>query len=101
MAEANEIYFTYKEIVESLVKKEGIHKGLWGLSIEFGLGAVNMKTNPEGTVLVPSGFLGVQRIGIRQYDTPSNLTVDAAEVNPLSGTTKRAKGRPKTKKKNS
>src|SRR5688500_8876556 len=97
MAEANEIFFSYQEVVEALVKKQGLHEGLWGLSIEFGLGALNMKTSPDGSV-APAGLLAVSRIGIRQYPAANNLTVDAAKVNPAPKRAVKGTTQPKAKK---
>lgn len=82
MAEANQYTFSFKEIVEALIKKQGIHEGLWGIYIEFGFSASNINTDPVGKHLVPGAVNIVQRIGIQQFPEPSNLTVDAAEVNP-------------------
>jgi len=74
--------FELQEIVEAMIKTQDLHEGLWVLAIEFGLGAANVPTGPEGKVLLPAAFNFVQHIGIKKVDTPSNLTVDAAEVNP-------------------
>src|SRR5688500_4542996 len=93
MGEANELYFSYKEIVEALIKIQGLHEGLWGVSVELGLGALNIKGDPDGKTLVPAGLVGIQRIGIRRYDTPSNLTVDAAEANPAPKAAKKGAGK--------
>lgn len=91
MAEANEIFFSYQEVVAALVKKQNLHEGLWGLSIEFGLGALNMKKSQDGSILAPAGLLAIERIGIRQYSAASNLTVNAAEVNPAPSSKKGSK----------
>lgn len=82
MGEASQVTFSYKEVAESLIKKQGIHEGLWGLYIEFGLGAVNINTEPGGTNLTPAAIVTVQKIGIQRFPEPNSLTVDAAEVNP-------------------
>ncbi len=81
MPEATQISFTFKEIVEALVKRQDIHEGLWGIYIEFAFGAANVGNPKDGDVL-PAAIVPVQKIGIQRFDEPSNLTVDAAIVNP-------------------
>ena len=39
MAEVSQFKFDHKEVVEALIKKQGLHEGIWQLSIEFGFGA--------------------------------------------------------------
>lgn len=80
MAEAELITFSYKEVVECLIKKQGLHEGLWTLYIEFGIGAGMAGPNSES--LSPVAFVPVVKIGIQHATEPTNLTADAAEVNP-------------------
>jgi hypothetical protein len=82
MAEASNYMFDYKELAEALIKQQGIHEGLWGVRIEFGIGAGNLPQDPSGDVLLPAAIVPVQKIGIQRFKKPNNLTVDAAEVNP-------------------
>ncbi len=89
MAEATMYMFELQEIVEALIKRQGLHEGLWGLSIEFGLGAANIPTGPDGQTLMPAAINIVQHIGLKKHDVPSSLTVDAAEVNPAPKRAKR------------
>jgi hypothetical protein len=81
MAEAQNYTFDYKEIVEQLIKKQGIHEGLWGIYMEFGIGAAN--AGPSVETILPTAIVPVVKIGIQRFDKPNNLTVDAAEKNPL------------------
>jgi hypothetical protein len=96
MAEVTNYLFDYKEVAEALIKKQGIHEGLWHIAIEFGFGAQNIRT-PTG--FAPAAIIPVQKIGLTRTDVVSNLTVDAAEVNPASATpkTKAESGRKATK----
>lgn len=93
MAKTQQILFDFKEIVTALVKKEGIHEGLWMLYVEFGLAAVNAPILPEGqkglkppedllTLLMPTAILPIKKIGIQRAQQLSNLAVDAGKVNP-------------------
>jgi hypothetical protein len=74
--------FSYQDVVECLLKKQGIHEGIWGISVSFGLGAVNAVNVVEPDKFLPAAIIPVQEIGIQKFETESNLTVDAAKVNP-------------------
>ena len=82
MSEVKTYVFDYKEVAEALVKKQNIHEGLWGIYMEFGIGAGNIPAGPSEQVLLPAAIVPVVKIGIQRFDKPSSLTVDAAEVNP-------------------
>jgi hypothetical protein len=75
--------FTHKEVVECLVKKQGITEGIWGLVIKFGLQVANV--GPTPTEIVPSAMVGLLEIGLQKMDKESNIAVDAARVNPAVG----------------
>ncbi len=82
MAETKQLIFTYKEVAEALIKQQSIHEGLWGIYVEFGIAAVNAAVPPSND-LVPTAIVPVLKIGLQRFDEPSNLTADAAIVNPL------------------
>lgn len=90
MAEATQFLLDYQEVVELIIKKQGIHEGRWRLMIEFGFQAQNFNT-PEG--VRPGTVNLLQRIGITKTDEVNNLTVDAAEVNPAPAAKKTASKR--------
>ncbi len=80
MAEPGQITFTYKEIVEALLKKQRIHEGIWGIYIKFGIRAANMGMSK--TDVLPTAMVPVLDIGLQRFDEESNIAVDAAKVNP-------------------
>jgi len=82
MPETNNYTFSYTELAEILVKKLDIHEGLWGLYIEFTLGAANVPASPDGKMLAPAAIAAIKSIGIQRFDAPNNLTVDASVINP-------------------
>jgi len=82
MAEVTRYTFDYKEVAEALIKKQGIHEGLWGIYMEFGIVAGNIPTGPSEQALLPAAIVPVVKIGIQRFDKPSSLTVDATEINP-------------------
>jgi hypothetical protein len=83
MPETNSITFSHKEVAEALVKKQDLHEGLWGIYIEFAIGAANISQSPEDPNILPAAIVPVNKIGIQRFPSPNNLTVDAAVVNPL------------------
>ena len=88
MAEAERFTFSYKEIAEALIKKQGIHKGIWGLYVQFGIGAghaISPEAQGEGDV-VPTAFVPLIKMGLQKFKEENNLSVDAAKVNPPSNT---------------
>lgn len=82
MAEIKIYTFSFKEIVEALIKKENIHEGIWGIYIEFGLSAANIPAAPGAEDFIPAALVPLVKIGIQLFEKESNLTVDASKVNP-------------------
>ncbi len=80
MGEPEIIMFEYKEIVQALVKQQGIHEGIWGLTIKFGLQVGNIQMGEK--YAVPGVIIPLVKMGIQRLDKASPLSVDAAEVNP-------------------
>lgn len=80
MAEVQTYAFEFKEIVEALIKQQDLHEGIWQFYVEFGIVAGNM--GPSANELRPSAVVPIQRIGILRVEKETNLTVDAAQVNP-------------------
>ena len=84
MPEVNSYTFTHKEVLVALVKQAGLHEGRWQLSMTFGLAAMNM--GPNEAEVVPGAAVAVTGIGLQKAapESPVALTIDAAEVNPVS-----------------
>jgi hypothetical protein len=80
MPETSQLTFSFKEIVTALVKAQGIHEGIWGLFVNFGLQATNIGPN-EGE-LRPAAIIPVLSIGLQKFEKENFLSVDAAKVNP-------------------
>jgi hypothetical protein len=80
MAEAKTYTFKHKEIAEALVKHLGLHEGIWGILVEFGISAANIG-NPDGDQL-PAAIVPILHIGLQRYEKLNSLSVDAAKVNP-------------------
>jgi hypothetical protein len=80
MAEISKYSFSYREVVEALVKHQGLSEGIWSLDINFGIQATNFGANE--TDLKPTAIIPVLAIGLTKQVKETNLTVDASKVNP-------------------
>ena len=63
MAETTQIIFSYKEVAEALLKQQGVHEGVWGIYIKFGIKAANVGETSEDlrpTAIVP--ILEIERL---------------------------------------
>jgi hypothetical protein len=82
MPEANQYLFSHKELLELMIKKAGVHEGKWIVMANFGFSPGNFGPAPDqmtpGTV-VAILQMGIQRAGA---ETPTEMVVDAAQVNP-------------------
>jgi hypothetical protein len=80
MPETSQMVFSFKEIVTALIKAQNIHEGIWGLFVNFGLGASNV--GPNDNELKPTAMIPVIAMGLQRFEKENNLSVDAAKVNP-------------------
>ena len=80
---------SHLELTELLIKHHNLHKGLWAIAIEFKMAAGNLGTDVDSSM--PSGIVGISRIGIQPSTEGHPLTVDASISNPEKKTkTKKA-----------
>jgi hypothetical protein len=93
MPETGQIVFSHREIVETLIKKQGLHSGIWALFVRFGLAASNI--GPTESEVNPAAIVPIVEMGLQKAEKESNIAVDAAKVNPKSQESKPGK----TKKK--
>ncbi|MBP1152104.1 MULTISPECIES: hypothetical protein [Methylocaldum] len=81
--------FSHKEIAEVLIKKQGIHEGIWSLYMEFGLSAANVGQSESN--LLPAAIVPVVKIGIQKAEKLTSIAVDASEINPAPKKSKRTR----------
>ena len=74
MAETTQIIFSYKEVAEALLKQQGVHEGVWGIYIKFGIKAANVGETSED--LRPTAIVPILEIGVQRLEKESN------QVNP-------------------
>lgn len=91
MAEPTIHFYEHKDLVTALVKDKGIHEGLWALTVQFGLGALNINQAGDTEDINPAAIVPLLQVGIRSTNTMNGLTVDAAVVNPIGGQIKTKK----------
>lgn len=89
MAEPGQIIFSYKEVATALLKQHGIHEGLWGVYVKFGLKGANIGESDDA--LMPAAIIPVLQMGLQKFDKLNNLSVDAAKVNPKPRTRRKKK----------
>jgi len=75
------IITSHQKVAEALVKLHGLHEGLWGLYLRFGLGATNVGEDEQH--LSPAAIVPVIEIGLQRFMKETNISVDAAKVNPV------------------
>jgi hypothetical protein len=80
MAEINQYTFSFKEIAEALIKKQGLREGVWGVYVEFGIAAGNIP-DPAGQAF-PAAIVPIVKLGLQRLEPNHPLAVNAAAVNP-------------------
>ena len=92
MPETNQLIFSFKEVVTALIKAHDIHDGIWGFILNFGLNAQNI--GPNENELRPAALIPVISVGLMKFDKETNLSVDAAKVNPAMPANSKTKKTP-------
>ena len=84
MPEISQYTVKPKELTELMIKQLGVHEGQWVLLVSFAFTATN--AGPEGGEMLPSALIGLQKVGIQRAEpnSPPEMIVDAAVVNPKS-----------------
>ncbi|HTV86477.1 MAG TPA: hypothetical protein VME63_13790 [Dyella sp.] len=82
MAQPNSYAFSYQEVATALLKQQGIHEGIWQVAVTIGFGVNNFARPENPTELRPAVLTIIDAIGLQKVTEKTNLTVDAAVVNP-------------------
>jgi hypothetical protein len=85
MPNADRFVFSHKQLLETLVKKAGIHEGKWTLRANFGCIPGNF--GPSADKISPGLAIALMDVGIvpAAADHPESMVIDAAIVNPAPG----------------
>jgi hypothetical protein len=79
MAEATQLVFSHKEVATALIRAQGLHEGIWGLYMKFGIAGANVGVTP-GEVN-PAAIVPILEIGLQRFDEENNISANAAKVN--------------------
>ena len=74
----------WKTILIALVRHLQLHDGIWELNFEFGLAGAKINFN---SCLSPAAFVPIVRMNLARVNAVTDLSVDAAVVNPVVATT--------------
>jgi len=80
MPETTQIAYKHRELVEMMLKDQGIHEGIWALFVKFGLAAQNIGSSDAD--LNPTAVVPILEIGLQKFEKETNISLDAAKVNP-------------------
>jgi hypothetical protein len=78
LSETKTITFTHKEVVEALIKYQGLKEGIWQLYLEFGIAGANVQFSPDEAH--PSAVIPVKKIGLTKVDIEGLLAVNTASL---------------------
>lgn len=87
--QSEEFKFSHKEVVEALIKQQGLHEGIWMLAIQFGIGGANIQDPDKKTDPIPAAIVPVVSIGLHKKPSINPLALDASVVNPRQKPTKK------------
>lgn len=82
MAEVNQYVFSHREVIETLIKQQGLNEGIWALGFQMGMGTSNVPAPTGGTDVVPAIIVTVLAVALQRADKEGPLALDAAKVNP-------------------
>jgi hypothetical protein len=78
MPETRTIKFSYKELAELMVKKQGLKEGFWAVYLRFGIGGANVGPTPDA--IVPTALVPVLELGLQRVEELGPLSIDASKV---------------------
>jgi hypothetical protein len=82
MAEPTQYTFSWPEVAELLIKKQDIHEGKWMVALEFQINVGLMGIQPPAATPGVMALCNSVQLAKAQEQSPQNLVVDAAVVNP-------------------
>jgi hypothetical protein len=82
MAEVSQYNFSHQEVIETLIKKQGLHEGIWSLAFQLGMGATQIPSPTDSNMPLPAAVVSIMGVGLQRTDKEGPLALDAAKVNP-------------------
>lgn len=87
MSDVKVIQLTTKQVVEAMLKQQGITNGIWGLWVEFGIGAANVP-GPTG-IVSPTALVPITKLGLQSMSQVTDISVDASSIASLEARPKK------------
>ncbi len=81
MAEVSQYIFSHRDLVETLIRKQGLHEGVWTLAFQLGMAATQVPS-PAGGDPLPGAVLSIFAVALQKADKEGPTALDAAKVNP-------------------
>jgi hypothetical protein len=80
MADATRYTFSYEEIVEALIKKQGLEDGRWAFYVEFGIAGAN--GGPDDEQPIPMAIVPLLKVGLQRVEADAKMPgiVDAGAL---------------------
>jgi len=75
----NQVNFPWHDVTTALVKRAGLHEGLWQVGFAFNLRAMNVQVEKQ---FLPAAMAVIEQVVLSRVEKPTPLSVDAAVVNP-------------------
>jgi hypothetical protein len=70
-----EVFVTWDEIVELILKHKGIHEGFYEPNVNFDVGSLS-------NVQAPNIAFVINRLGLKRVEEAEGKTIDASKINP-------------------
>jgi hypothetical protein len=80
-ATATQYTFSHKQLIEILIRDQGIHEGIWAASFQLGMGNMNVPS-PTGGDPLPAVVVTIFGVGLQKVEKEEGNALDAAKVNP-------------------
>jgi hypothetical protein len=82
VAEATQYVFSHKELVEILIRHQGLHEGIWAAQFQMGMGNAQVPNPAGGGDTFPAVVVTILGVGLQKTDKEGPSALDAAKVNP-------------------
>jgi hypothetical protein len=82
MADPTQYTFSHRELVEILIRNQGLHQGIWAASFQLGMGNTQVPSPSGGGDTLPAIVVTIFGVGLQKADKEGPSALDAAKVNP-------------------
>ena len=82
MAEPTQFVFSHKELVEILIRHQGLREGIWAAQFQLGMGNMQVPSPAGGSDTLPAVVVTIMGVGLQKAEKEGPSALDAAKVNP-------------------